>query len=162
MKINHLSITPSLQASRSLATFGLISILFMSACSEYIPTSFGALEGINTATPAQWTQVATTEIIQLETNVDAPYSVNLWIVEVNGELLIFAGDNRTNWVENIEQNADVRLRADGLIYELRATRITNATTFETFAKAWEAKYGNRPRNDNVDETYLFKLTSRRL
>jgi hypothetical protein len=118
------------------------------------------LDGITTSTPTQWAQVATTEIIQLETTVDEPYSVNLWTVEINGDLHIFAGDNRTNWVENIEQNADVRLRAEGHIYELRATRITDAATFELFAQAWETKYGNRPRNENVDETYLFKLRPR--
>jgi hypothetical protein len=160
MKTSQLSNATSQRNTRSLTALALLATLLLSACSEYIPTSFGALEGIKTATPAVWTQVATTEIIQLETTADTPYSVNLWTVEVNGDLLIFAGDNRTNWVENIERNADVRLRANGLIYELRAIRITNAATFEMFAKAWEAKYGNRPRNENVDETYLFKLTSR--
>ena len=143
-----------------VATLVLFAALFINACSEYIPLSSGALEGIVTAAPTAWTQVATAEIIQLETTLDEPYSVNLWTVEINGDLLIFSGENHTNWVKNIEQNADVRLRAEGLIYELHATRITDAAMFVLFAKAWEAKYGNRPRNENVDETYLFKLQPR--
>jgi hypothetical protein len=160
MKINRLNRAPARLTRVHLATLALISTLLISACSEYIPISSGALDGITTTTPTQWAQVATTEVIQLETTVDEPYSVNLWTVELNGDLHIFAGDNRTNWVENIEQNADVRLRAEGLIYELQAIRITDAATFELFAQAWEAKYGNRPRNENVDETYLFKLRPR--
>lgn len=160
MKNKNFGIVPMHLNARVLAMLALITSVFISACSEYIPLSSGALEGIVTATPTAWTQVATTEVIQLETTVDEPYSVNLWTVEINGDLFIFAGDNHTNWVKNIEQNADVRLRAEGLIYELHATRITDAALFALFAKAWEAKYGNRPRNENVDETYLFKLQPR--
>ena len=135
----------------------LFPLLLMTGCTEYLPISSGALSGTATEVPAQWTDVAPVEIIQLETGGDDAYSVNLWVVELAGDLHVFAGDNRATWVENIEANANVRLRANELIYALRATRVTDAATFEVFAQAWEAKYGNRPRNENVDETYLFRL-----
>ena len=135
----------------------LLCTLLLTSCTEYLPISSGALSGTATEAPAQWTDVAPVEIIQLETGGDDAYSVNLWVVELAGDLHVFAGDNRATWVENIEANANVRLRANELIYALRATRVTDAATFEVFAQAWEAKYGNRPRNENVDETYLFRL-----
>ena len=135
----------------------LFPLLLMTGCTEYLPISSGALSGTATEAPAQWTDVAPVEIIQLESGGDDAYSVNLWVVELAGDLHVFAGDNRATWVENIEANANVRLRANELIYALRATRVTDAATFEVFAQAWEAKYGNRPRNENVDETYLFRL-----
>ena len=138
----------------------LIVVFTLSACAEYLPVSGGALEGTVTAIPQQWADVADEEVIQLETAGDGPYSVNLWVAHVSGDLHVFAGDNRTAWIENMERNDEVRLKADGLIYELKATQIKDAATFEKFAQVWEAKYGNRPRNENVDETYLFKLTPR--
>jgi len=141
----------------STILFSMLCTLFLSSCSEYLPVSSGALSGTATETPAQWTDVAPVEIIQLETGGDDAYSVNLWVVELAGDLYVCAGDNRATWVENIEMNTNVRLRANELIYSLRATRITDAATFEVFAQAWEAKYGNRPRNESVDETYLFRL-----
>ena len=31
---------------------------------------------------------------------------------------------------------------------------------ERFAEVYEGKYGNRPRNENVSEVYLYRLTGR--
>lgn len=139
----------------------LFAIFTLSACSKYLPVSGGALEGTVTALPQHWGEVSDVEVIQLETAGEKPYSVNLWVVQVSGDLYVFAGDNRTAWVENMEYNNEVRLKANDLIYELKATQIKDKATFEKFAQAWEVKYGNRPRNENVDETYLFRLTPRR-
>jgi hypothetical protein len=54
----------------------------------------------------------------------------------------------------------VRLQADNVVYALKAERITDPDHFEQFAQAWAVKYGNRPRNERVEETYLFRLTGR--
>jgi len=146
--------------NRSHRPLVIAALLLLNACAEYLPISSGALQGTVTENPQNWSEVATTEIIQLETRGTQPYSVNLWVVEIQGDLVIFAGDNQTNWVVNIEKNPNVRLQAKERIYELAATQITDAGTFEVFAQAWEAKYGNRPRNEQVDETYLFRLSPR--
>jgi hypothetical protein len=138
----------------------LALLLALSACSEYLPIAGGKLEGTVSPLPAQWSELATTEIVQLESTGEAPYSVNLWVAEVGGALHVFAGDNLAEWVKNIAANPDVRLKIGEEIFELRAIRVTDAGVFETFAQAWASKYGNRPRNENVDETYLFRLTPR--
>ena len=138
----------------------LIFLLALSACSEYLPIAGGQLEGTVSPLPEHWSEMATTEIIQMESIGDAPYSVNLWMVEVDGAPHIFAGDNRAAWVENIAANPNVRLKIKEEIFELRAIRVTDAAVFEIYAQAWKLKYGNRPRNERVDETYLFRLTPR--
>lgn len=140
----------------------LLLLGLLSGCAEYLPFGSGALEGESTPLPADLSVIDQAEIIQFETLQPdgSAYSVNLWIVAIDGYLHVFAGDNRTTWVENIENNVNVRLGVEGRIYELTAARITDAGTFETFARAWESKYGNRPRNENVDETYLFRLSRR--
>ena len=43
---------------------------------------------------------------------------------------------------------------------MEARRVLDAEIFEKFAIAWEAKYGNRPMNENYEETYLFALSKR--
>ena len=138
----------------------LIFLLALSACPEYLPIAGGQLEGTVSPLPEHWSELATTEIIQMESIGDAPYSVNLWMVEVDGAPHIFAGDNRAAWVENIAANPNDRLKINEEIFELRAKRVTDAAVFEIYAQAWKLKYGNRPRNERVDETYLFRLTPR--
>ena len=143
-----------------LVRFSLLSALLF-GCSERLPLASGALEGRLAPNPTSWAQVAQDDIIQLETSgVEGPYSVNLWTVAIDGDLHVFAGDNYANWVENIDADPRVRLQSEGEVFELIATRVTRAAHFERFALAWEAKYGNRPRNENVDETYLYQLTPR--
>ena len=130
-------------------------------CSEALPIAGGALEGQVTAIPSAWGPVAQDEIIQLETNgPDGPYSVNLWTVEIDGDLHVFAGDNYATWVEHIESDDAVRLQSETAVFELRAERIRTPQHFERFAEAWEQKYGRRPMNESVEETYLFRLTAR--
>ena len=143
-----------------MPTLPLILLLTLSACSEYLPIAGGELEGTVSPLPSQWNELATTDIVQLESTGDAPYSVNLWVAEVGGAPHVFAGDNRTAWVKNIAGNPDVRLKIGEEIFELRAIRVSDPTVFEAFAQAWASKYGNRPRNENVNETYLFKLVPR--
>ena len=130
-------------------------------CSEALPIAGGALEGKVSAIPSFWGPVAEDEIIQLETNgPEGPYSVNLWAVAIDGDLHVFAGDNYATWVEHIESDDAVRLQSEEAVFELRAKRIRAPQHFERFAQAWEQKYGRRPMNESVEETYLFRLTAR--
>jgi hypothetical protein len=137
----------------------LALVLLLSGC-DLIPFSGGALSGTLTEPPSSWTDAANPEIIELETNPIDPYSVKLWIVGMGPNLYVHAGANRATWVEHIEQNANVRLLIDESLYELSAVRVESEEEFATFAELWEAKYGNRPRNENVNEAYLFKLLPR--
>ena len=122
--------------------------------------SGGALEGRVAPLPLSLDRIIQDKIIQLETGGSEAYSVNLWVVEVEGYLHVFAGDNKAKWVENMEQSSDVRLRSGDEVFELEAGRVSDPEVFELFAKAWEAKYGNRPRNEDVEETYLYRLRPR--
>ena len=68
-------------------------LLGLMACGDHLPLSGGALTGEPAAAPISWVDVATDDIIQLETQGEAPYSVNLWTVLVDDDLHVFAGDN---------------------------------------------------------------------
>ena len=139
-------------------TLALALVLGLAACSaDFLPFSMGALEGTETAAPDDWAAVGATEIIQFETNPAEPYSVNLWVVTANDLLYVFAGDSKATWVENIEADPAVRLGANGSIYRLTAGQVNGKDEFAMFEELWKSKYGNYPRNRNVDETYLFRL-----
>tara|TARA_B100000900_G_C20516628_1_gene690359 strand:+ start:839 stop:1282 length:444 start_codon:yes stop_codon:yes gene_type:complete len=141
-------------------TTTLLLGLLATGCAEYLPISSGALEGRVLPLPPSLDRITEDKIIQLETGTSEAYSVNLWVVEVSGYLHVYAGDNKATWVENMEQNSNVRLRSGDQIFELEATRVNDPDIFELFAEAWEAKYGNRPQNESVEQTYLYRLRPR--
>jgi hypothetical protein len=128
------------------------------AAYELLPR--GALEGSVAEPLRDWSSTNDVTTIQLETRPSDPYSVSIWSVGLGPNLYIHAGANRSRWVENIEANADVRVRIEEKIYELRAFQVTDEVEFEAFADAWERKYDMRPRNENVAEVYAFRLVNR--
>ncbi len=137
----------------------LAAVVTLTGC-DFIPFSGGKLEGMLAEVPGDWTTIAQPDVIQLETQPSDPYSVKLWIVGKGPLLYVHAGANRAAWVEHIEANANVRVLIDGNLYELVAERVTDQGEFDAFGDLYEAKYGNRPRNEDVDEAYLFRLGAR--
>ncbi len=141
----------------------LMSVLLLvcAGCSaDWVPFSGGAIQGQAVPLPSDWTETASPEVIELETFVDEPYSVKLWIIGMGPLLYVHAGANRATWIEHIEVNPDVRVGIDGDIYELTAVRVLDQAEFDRFADVYEVKYGNRPRNENVQEAYLMRLEPR--
>ena len=98
--------------------------------------------------------------VQFETNPVEPYSVNIWVIAMDPYLYVHAGANRAQWVENMEADARVRLQVEDSIYELKAARVAGQDEFDRFSDAYEKKYGRRPRNESVEEAYLFRLAAR--
>ncbi len=120
----------------------------------------GVLEGPTVPVPDRWSFTDEVNTVQLETNPQAPYSVNIWVVAIDPSLYVHAGANRSTWVENMEADPNVRLRVGESIYALAAARVVEQAEFDRFSDAYEKKYGRRPRNENVAEAYLFRLGSR--
>ena len=118
------------------------------------------LEGQTAPVPESWEFTDTVKTVQLETNPEDPYSVNIWVIALGEHLYVHAGANRAAWVEHMEADPRARLRVDDSIYELTATRVTAQEEFDRFSDAYEHKYGRRPRNENVTEAYLFRLGAR--
>ena len=120
----------------------------------------GALDGPTAPTPDDWSFTDAVKTVQLETRLADPYSVNIWTVAIGENLYVHAGASRSGWVERLEADPNVRLRVNDSIYELSAARVDDQAEFDRFSDAYERKYGRRPRNENVAEVYLFRLTAR--
>jgi hypothetical protein len=61
-------------------------------------------------------------VIQLETNPSNPYSVNVGVRTINGQLYIDPATER-KWYQHIQANPKVRLRFDGAETVLTATAV---------------------------------------
>lgn len=147
---------------RILALVALLLLTGASAsCSgPFVLLPGGALEGTTVATPADWSFTDEISTVQLETRPADPYSVNIWAIALGPDLYVHAGANRSEWVEHMEADPNVRVRVGDSIYQLAASRVTAQDEFDRFSDAYEKKYDRRPRNENVAEAYLFRLTAR--
>ena len=137
-----------------------LSLVFLFVGCHYLPFSSGKLSGNVAPFPEDWATIIERQIIQLETNPADPYSVNLWIVEIENRPYVYAGDNYATWAKNISTDCRVVLKTGNNLYKLNAKRVLDGELFEKFASAWEEKYGNRPSNENYKETFLFQLSKR--
>lgn len=140
-----------------LAAFAVLAL----ACSDpFVLLPGGALDGSPSPVPTSWSFTDEVDTIQLETNPADPYSVNIWVVAMDGALYVHSGTNRATWIENMESDPKVRLQVDDSIYALSATRVTDQGEFDRFSALYEEKYGNPPRNPSVTEAHLFRLVAR--
>ncbi len=144
-----------------IKTIPLMVILLVAACSgPFVTIPGGALDGELAAIPSDWAFTDEISTVQIETNPSDPYSVNIWALGMGPSLYLHAGANRATWVEHLDANPNIRVRIEGRLYELASSRVTEEAEFATFADAYEVKYGSRPRNENVSEVYLLRLSAR--
>ena len=137
-----------------------IGLLGLAACSDpYAVFSGGELAGTVKPTPDSFEFARDAGTVQLETRPDDPYSVNIACAVVDRALYVSAGDNKSKWVENIEEDSLVRLRIKGDIYELRADRVRNSEEMDVFAEEWiKNSWARDPRK--LDEAWVYRLESR--
>jgi len=120
----------------------------------------GELDGEARPAPTDWTFAGDYGTVQLETRPEDPYSVNIAFTVLDGRLYINAGDTETQWVENIASNPLVRLRMDGVLYDLRAERVMDAVEIAAFAGAWTSQSMFRRDPTGLDEVWIYRLVSR--
>ena len=138
----------------------LLAASLAGCSSPFVLLPGGELKGSVAETPASWEFTDEVDTIQLETRPGDSYSVNIWVIALDEHLYVHAGTNRSTWVENMEAEANVRLRVDESIYELTSARVEAQGEFDRSSDAYEKKYGRRPGNEIVGEVYLFRLGPR--
>jgi hypothetical protein len=100
------------------------------------------------------------EVVQLETRPQEPYSVNIWMVGIGPDIYVATGPDETNWTGHLAENADVRLRVNGTIYELEATKISDHQERLRVAEAYVEKYGLNLEDNWVQDGQVFRLDRR--
>jgi hypothetical protein len=133
----------------------------MSGCAEpFIVMAGGELAGEVADPPVDWSEYNDEEIIQLETRPEDPYSVNIWMIARGPDLYVATGDDPTRWTRNIDENPDVRVRIQGVIYELEASRVEDLEEKTAIGTEYVAKYKVDDDDNWVQEGQLFRLDRR--
>ena len=135
--------------------------LLLTACND--PTLVlpgGKLSGAIAAPPAEWQFAEPSQLAQLETRPQDPYSINLVYVQLNGQLYVYAGNTRTTWVQHIEQNPLVRIRINDVIYPVRAVRVEEQQELTGFAEFWASRSFFQRDPMDFDEVWLYRLHAR--
>ncbi len=108
------------------------------------PFPGGALvEGEVVATPvSDWTFATPIQTLELEVAPDHPRSITTWFLVVDGVLYVPSGGAaKKTWPALVEQDGRVRVRLDGNLYALQATRVTDPEIAKRLSAAVKAKYG---------------------
>lgn len=133
------------------------------------PLAGGRLGGDIHADPVtDWTFVREVETCQLETNPDDPHSVNTWCTGWNGHLYVPSSmilgptdPSERGWVLNVQTDPEVRIRIDGMVYELDAERVTDVVVYDAVLAELEDKYDADPAEREEDrEIWLYRMRNR--
>jgi len=132
------------------------------------PFPGGALSGEVKPAPSDWGFVANVKQAQLETNPAVPRSVNIWLGTLDAALYISSSmilgpkiPTEREWVRDVTADERVRMRIEGVVYELRAVRVLDETEAAAARSMLEHKY--ELEADDMDperEVWVFRLEAR--
>jgi hypothetical protein len=145
----------------SVRLLALLLVLAISGCNgPFALLPGGKLDGQVAPVPSDWAFAEDYGTVQLETRPEAPYSVNIAYTVMEGRLYINAGNTETQWVKYIEVSPLVRLRIDGVLYELRAKRVIGTAEISAFGKAWTSQSMFRRDPAKLGEVWIYRLVAR--
>ena len=150
-----------------LASSALSIVLVVAACGPLGPMAGSRLRGeMREGDVSSWSFAKDVETVQLETNPSDPHSVNTWIGVVNGRAyiptsLILGPDDPSerSWVANVISDPQIRVRIEGVIYELKAVKVEDAAEREDVRAAMMAKYEATP-DSHSESAWIFRLEPR--
>ncbi len=135
--------------------------ILLSACAEpFIVFAGGTLKGEITDPPSDWSILDSVDTVQLETQPDDPYSINVWVAGIGPNVYIATGEDGTSWTEHIDANRHVRLRIDNQIFALDAVRVVDPSERRRVSAAYASKYGLDTDDNWVMTGWVFRLDRR--
>jgi hypothetical protein len=136
----------------------LLIAMALVACEPIGPLPGTGLSGDVAAPPTDWASLDGAEIVQLETA--GPRSVNIWGVGLaDGYYVAASQGNEATWANRIGKDSAVRLRVNGLVYELFAVVVTDTDELKLVARAYKIKYQLDSKQD-FPEAIIFRLDPR--
>jgi hypothetical protein len=145
----------------SVRLFSLLLLLVTFGCNgPFVLLPGGKLDGEVKPAPSDWAFAGDYGTVQLETRPEEPYSVNVAYTVLEGRLYVNAGDTETQWVKNMTVSPLVRLRMDGVLYDLRAERVTDTAEISAFGEAWTSQSMFRRDPAELGEVWVYRLVSR--
>jgi hypothetical protein len=121
----------------------LVLLALVAACDPLGPMSGGRLDGRSSPSrPTDWSFTDAYDTIQLEVRPAKPYSVNVWCVTTGGGLYVAAGETAESsvWARALFEDPHARLRIDGVLYDVIATRVVGEEEIMRYVDALTKKY----------------------
>lgn len=125
----------------------LFVMLLCIGCGPIGPFSGGRLSGDDGDWPKDWSHVADVKQVQLETVLEDPYSVNVWLVAVDREAYLATSllmgteiPEEREWVRNIAVDPRVRIRVEGIVYSARLETVADSSVKARVFEAYQLKY----------------------
>ena len=136
-------------------------LVLLAGCGNPIATlPGGALDGVTTPVPADWSSVADVKTIQVEFRPQDPYSHNIWSVGIERDLYIATSAKGTRWTPFVAADPRVRARVGSALYELSAVPVTDAAERGRVAAAYGRKYELEGDDNWVGGALIFRLDRR--
>jgi len=93
------------------------------------------------APPADWNFAADHQTLELELPPEVGLAITTWLVVEGGALYVPCGVAESkSWPHAVVRDGNVRVRIDGKVYELRATRVDDPATLARVVPLLAAKY----------------------
>ena len=118
----------------------------------------GQLSGQVQAVPPTWVDVP--ELIQVETRLSDPYSINIWGVGIGQHLYIATSASGATWSDFINTDSNIRARVGSSLHELNATSITDSAERTSVVAAYASKYELDGDDNWVEAGLIFRLDRR--
>ena len=149
------------QRAIDLRVLSLFVLALLAGCGDPMMTlPGGALSGVATAVPPDWSSVADVKTIQVEFRPQDPYSHNIWCVGLGPDLYIATSAKGTRWTPFVATDPRVRARVGTALYDLLAVAVNDAAERTRVADAYGVKY-DLVGNDNwVTGALIFRLDRR--
>jgi hypothetical protein len=156
--------TPAMRLRRHAALVVLLpGLLGAGPCG---PIAGGRLDGSTSAAPADWRFTDGVSTIQVETRPEDPYSVTTWCFSDGTGLYVPSRSAaRKPWVQNVLADPRVRLRIEDRVFEMTASRVTDAAELRRVIPLLRAKYrmarwGMDDDPASAPGTWFFRMTPR--
>ena len=120
----------------------------------------GKLTGESASWPPAWDALGNSGQMQLETNPEKPYSVNINYTIMDGQMYANAGDTETEWVKNLTADPRARIRLGDRIYPVTAERITDRAEMVRFGKVWASQGSFYRDPSELDQAWVYRLLPR--
>jgi hypothetical protein len=121
----------------------------------------GRLDGeVVTAPVDDWSFTREEQTIQLETNPDAPYSVNVWCVAKGANLWVTAGSQSNTWAKHLVADPRARVRVGDKLYERVAVPVADPAEVEIVRSLYAEKYASDRKPSSVMTPMQFRLDPR--
>jgi hypothetical protein len=147
-RLQHDHIDARVNRPSSFSVFAaVLALAMMMGCGPIGPFAGGRLSGTEGSWPVDWDAAAELTQIQLETAIEDPTSINVWVVVLDTGAFLATSllmgpeePEERGWVRDVLVDPRVRVRVDGVVYPARLVVLDDPDQVAKVFEAFRTKY----------------------